>query len=285
MREKRVGARFIPSVVVGAGDELIYDSVRKYASTMAHKVAAKWTCRPRCRFEETSPFSPFFRPSTQSIHYRLCFGGNGAARAGSTIHEGHVLLCNEPRNRTSDWWQRDAIGGDDTRAVTSVEAARSSSRRNKASIKGAFFCKILWPVRRKTGSFLPPSSRFERSMPGRGCSTNCSVFRQSMDLGLMERLESNVSRKFRFIGIFIYFNFRTYNSVSTNTMKIAYRGNHCCISLPFSLWGKYVSINRQKSDRGIGKRGTYFFISPLIYFRGAISIFLVPPRNNTLPIR
>lgn len=66
-------------------------------------------------FEETYvPPLPFF-----SFHpLSTLFRGNGAARAGSTIHGGHVPFHGNSRNRTSDWWQWDAIDGDDTRAVT-----------------------------------------------------------------------------------------------------------------------------------------------------------------------
>lgn len=44
-----------------------------------------------------------------------------------------------------------------------AEVARSSSRRNKVSIKGAFFCKILWPVRWKIGNYASLQGS-ERSM-------------------------------------------------------------------------------------------------------------------------
>lgn len=59
----------VSSLLSFSWDELIYDSVRKYASTMAHKVAVKWTCRPRSRKPMCHPF--LFFPSTP---YRLCFG-------------------------------------------------------------------------------------------------------------------------------------------------------------------------------------------------------------------
>lgn len=66
-------------------------------------------------FEETYvPPLPFFSFDPLSTLFRR----NGAARAGSTIHGGHVPFHGNSRNRTSDWWQWDAIDGDDTRAVT-----------------------------------------------------------------------------------------------------------------------------------------------------------------------